>query len=55
MNELRKAVIAAFGKYDHLRPDVEVSNFDDEESFVEKVDGGFWVEARVWVSDEEIE
>lgn len=52
MNELRKAAMTAHEKY--ATDDIEVMNYDDEESFVERVEGGFWVEARVWVDEEEI-
>jgi hypothetical protein len=51
--ELRRAAVVAHEMHSG-NDDIEVANYDDEESFVEKVQGGFWVEARVWVPDEEM-
>ena len=35
--------------------DVEIDEHDHEKLFVESVDGGYWVKARVWVDVGEIE
>lgn len=56
---LRTAVILAHEVYQGpgavLGDDLVVENFDDEESFVESVDGGYWIEARVWISADDVE
>ena len=55
---LRVAAEAAHDAYTHggliNSNDLEIANYDEAQSFVEGVDQGFWVEARVWVPDESV-
>lgn len=53
-NRLRTACVLAHEYYEG-NDDVDVANYDDEESFVQEVTDGFWVEAFIWVPTDAVE
>lgn len=54
IERMRLACVIAHERHEG-NDDLEVANYDDEESFIEYVDGGYWVEARVFVDFETVE
>lgn len=51
----REKIAVKIARDSYGSDDVEIDEYDHEKLFIESVDGGYWVKARVWVDAEAVE